>query len=184
MRLRILESRLPPALSQLSAHFADVAFEHEKEAKRPTVPVQHWMVHSVTSVQGAKWAAEKAFDGDPETFWHTSWAEGENAPGHPHHLTIDMGAEYTIVGFSYLPRQDRHVPDGMIEDWRFDVSQNGDDRETAAEGSFGNILNDPTRRITNFTSPKRCRYIRLVSLSGVLGKPYAGAAEINALIQD
>jgi alpha-L-fucosidase len=182
MRLRVLESRLPPAISRVSAHFAEVAFKHEKEAQRPTVPVQQWKVHDVTSVQGDEWAAENAFDGDPNTFWHTSWAEGKNAPGHPHHLAIDMGVDYVIVGFSYLPRQDLHVPDAMIEDWRFDVSQNGDDWQPAAEGSFGNILNDPTRRIAEFASPKRCRYIRLVSLSGVLGKPYAGAAEINALI--
>ncbi len=53
--------------------------------------------------------------------------------------------------------------------------------EIIAEGSFGNILNDPSRRSEYFKQPATCRYIRFVSLSAAQGTPYAGAADIQAL---
>jgi large repetitive protein len=70
--------------------------------------------------------AAAAIDGDMTTFWHSSW---EPAPDDvddaklPHSLTIDLGAAYSIAGFSYLPRQDG--ANGRIGDWEFYVSQDG-----------------------------------------------------------
>src|SRR5262249_42879134 len=53
--------------------------------------------------------ATNAFDGDPNTFWHTEWVH--NLPPHPHDIRIDLGAVYNIVGFRHLPRQD-NIPNG------------------------------------------------------------------------
>jgi len=139
-----------------------------------------WTVVSVSSEHDPKYDARKAFDGDPATFWHTSWKE--NAPGHPHHLAIDLGRTVSISGFSYLPRQDKAVADAMIEQWRLEVSADGKSWTTAEEGTFGNLLNDPSERVIWFDTPRQGRYIRLVSLAGVQGKPYAGAAEIQVFV--
>jgi beta-galactosidase len=54
-----------------------------------------------TSAENA--GAAKAFDGKPETFWHTEWSRRQ-AP-YPHSLTIDLGAPTEIVGVRLLPRQ-------------------------------------------------------------------------------
>lgn len=178
LRLRIIESRLMPAIASVSVHCADPAPILPDEIIL-TVPREGWKIHSVSSEHGG-YDGAKAFDGNPETFWHTYW--GKPPPAHPHHLAIDMGRMFAIVGFTYLPRQDRRIPDSMIEDWRFEVSDDGEIWVEVAQGTFGNIFNDPTRRVERF-KPVTCRYVRLVSLSGADGKPYAGAAEIEVLME-
>jgi len=178
LRLRILESRAAPAIAKISAHYAHPGPVVRGEILL-TVPNSAWKVHSVSSVHSAQWGADKAFDSAPNTFWHSSWANP--VPGHPHHLAIDMGEAHRITGFTYLPRQDGVRSDSMIEDWRFEVSQDGKTWNPVAKGTFGNIFNDPSRRIERFAEPVLSRYFRLVSLSGADGKPYAGAAEIQVL---
>lgn len=86
-----------------------------------------------------------------------------------------------ITGFTYLPRQDRRIPDSMVAAWRIEGSRDGERWETLAEGEFGNIFNDPSRRTAEFERPASIRYFRFVSLRGAEGKPYAGAAEIELL---
>ncbi|MBP7274708.1 MAG: alpha-L-fucosidase [Kiritimatiellae bacterium] len=143
---------------------------------------QGWTLHAVSSEHSAEFAAAKAWDGDPGTYWHTSWNGGDaQAPRHPHHLAIRLGDVTAIGGFTYLPRQDRKIPDAMIEGWAFEVSDDGQTWTRVAEGEFGNIVNDPSLRVERFEKPARARYVRLVSRSGAAGKPYAGAAEFGLL---
>jgi beta-galactosidase len=58
--------------------------------------------------------AENAFDGDPDTFWHTLWSAPHSK--HPHTLIIDLGAERPISAIRILPRQDSDH--GRIKDYR------------------------------------------------------------------
>ena len=108
-------------------------------------------------------------------FLHTFRDKGYE--GHPHRLAVDMGRWYKVSGSTYLPRQDRQVSDSMIGDLRFEVSRDGKNWITAAKGSFGNIVNEPSRRIQYFKKSAKCGYFRLISLSGAEGKPYAGHCE-------
>ncbi|MCK4565399.1 MAG: discoidin domain-containing protein, partial [Verrucomicrobia bacterium] len=133
------------------------------------------------SSEHAGYSAAKAIDGRADTYWHTSWADGH--PGHPHTLAIDMGSTAKISGFTYLPRQDRRIPDSMVAAWRVEGSSDGKRWKTLSEGEFGNILNDPSQRVVDFKIPATIRYFRFVSLRGVDDKPYAGAAEIGLLSQ-
>ena len=132
----------------------------------------------VTSQQKG-WEASKAIDGNSKTFWHTSWTG--NAPSHPHSLTIDTGNELTIGGFAYLPRQDRRIPDGMIEAWKVEVSLDGKKWKKVQSGEFGNLVNDPSERPVYFKKNQKMRYFRLTSLRGARGKQYAAAAELKLL---
>ena len=43
-----------------------------------------------------------AFDGNPNTIWHTQWMTANPTP--PHHVVIDMGTAQTFTGFRYMPR--------------------------------------------------------------------------------
>lgn len=136
-----------------------------------------WKV--TASSEHAGYEAAKAVDGKPSSFWHSSWAEGH--PGHPIHLTIEMPATRRIRGFTYLPRQDKRVPDSMVEAWRIDASIDGKDWKAIGQAEFGNLLNDPSQRVHLFPRSYHTKWLRLVSLRGVQDKPYAGAAEIELL---
>jgi len=48
--------------------------------------------------------ADFAIDGDYNTMWHTPWFD--NPKPHPHSITIDLGEELLIEGFSYTPRNE------------------------------------------------------------------------------
>ncbi|MBK1828147.1 alpha-L-fucosidase [Haloferula rosea] len=138
---------------------------------------QGWKI--TASSEHAGYEATKAIDGDTATFWHSSWAAGH--PAHPIALTIELPETTAIRGFTYLPRQDRRVPDSMVEAWRIETSPDGREWTKLEEGEFGNLLNDPSQRTHLFDEPGRTRWFRFVSLRGAQGKPYAGAAEIELL---
>src|SRR5262249_55269567 len=67
---------------------------------------QQFRVMSVDSQElvGENGAATNAIDGNPATFWHSEWFQ-QTAPL-PHTLVLDLGSQYQIDGFRYLPRQD------------------------------------------------------------------------------
>lgn len=136
-----------------------------------------WKISASSQHEG--YEAAKAIDGDPATFWHSSWADGH--PEHPISLTIELPESRELHGFTYLPRQDKRVPDGMVEGWKIEISADGNIWQEIAKGEFGNLLNDPSQRTFLFPSPHITRWFRFVSLRGVQGKPYAGAAEIELL---
>lgn len=146
------------------------------EARIP-ISRKGWTIVSASSSQKG-YEATMAIDGDPKTFWHTDW--GKKTP-HPHTLVIDTSAEKPIGGFTYLPRQDKAVPDGMIETGEVSLSRDGKSWTAAEPFHFGNLVNDPAQRTFLFKKPATARYFRLVSKSGAAGKPYAGAAEIGLL---
>jgi len=140
----------------------------------------HWKA-TASSEHNQQYSAQMAIDGDPNTFWHTRW--DKPIPNHPHTLTIDLNQTHTITAITYLPRQDRHVPDSMIEQGRIETSLDGKTWKNAGTFTFGNLLNDPSQRTFTLNHPTKARYIRLISLKGAQGKPYAGAAEFGILTQ-
>lgn len=66
-------------------------------------------------VNAGNHAADKVFDLQESTFWHTEYSRQQ--PAFPHQLVIDMGQEQGISGFRYLPRAESGKP-GMIRDYR------------------------------------------------------------------
>ena len=55
---------------------------------------------------------DKVFDLQESTYWMTVAKDA-----YPHQLVIDLGGDYTITGFRYLPRAEKGYP-GMIKDYR------------------------------------------------------------------
>ena len=102
----------------------------------------------------------KAFDGSPNTFWHTAFSAGTTPP--PHEICIDLGAVHPVAGFRYLPRQDGFVV-GNISQYEFYVSLDG-----AAWGTpvtSGTFASSSTEKEVLFLT-KDARYVRLRSLAG------------------
>lgn len=61
--------------------------------------------------------ADKIFDLQESTYWSTV----DNA-SYPHQVVIDLGKEYTVTGFRYLPRAEKNAP-GLIKDYKAYVKQ-------------------------------------------------------------
>ncbi len=99
--------------------------------------------------------AEYLIDGDPETWW----TDQDN------YLTIDLGEEIDLIGFNYLPRQDRWA-EGIIKNFALDVSVNGEDWVTLIDGEFSNISNNPITQQIKIPQTKT-RFIRIRSLATI-----------------
>ncbi|MGB6151994.1 MAG: discoidin domain-containing protein, partial [Pricia sp.] len=57
--------------------------------------------------------------------------------GQPHELVVDLGAEYDVSGFTYIPRQDTS-PNGIVENFQLFLSADGSDWGTpVAAGALG-----------------------------------------------
>ncbi|MDR2948245.1 MAG: DUF1735 domain-containing protein [Prevotella sp.] len=136
-----------------------------------------WQVIDVSSEElngeGANnGAAKYAFDGDGQTFWHTQWQGGEPMP--PHHITVDMGKEVELQGFSYLTRD---FGGAWPKECTIEVSKDNAGWEVAA-----NFTGLPASGATEFRSffpdAVEARYFKMTITAG-----YGGAsthvAEIN-----
>jgi alpha-L-fucosidase len=119
--------------------------------------------------------ASNAIDGDNNTIWQTS----TNTPL-PRSLTVDMGTERRIAGFTYLPRQDRSR-DGVVDTYRFETSTDGKTwTATTESGRFGNIRNNPMLQEVTFPAVA-ARYFRFTALREVGNTGCASAAEISVI---
>ncbi len=115
--------------------------------------------------------AVMAFDGDPETIWHTRWSTGDDP--YPHEIQIDMGQPYKIFDFTYLTRQDGE--NGRIKEYELYISENTEVWGDAV--ATGQFVNTSAPQTITFDVPVIGRYFRLVALSEVNGNPWASAAE-------
>ena len=119
--------------------------------------------------------ASNAIDGDPDTFWHTAYSNGE-AP-YPHEIQIDLQKPVEITGFKYLPRQD--MQNGWFTDYESYVSEDG--KDWGAPAAKGVFPADPAEKTVRFDKPRTGRFIRLVALKGLNDQPWCGIAELDIL---
>jgi hypothetical protein len=138
------------------------------------IPKTDWGLLAVDSEEllGEDGAAINAFDGDPDTFWHTQWLRSDPPP--PHAIEIYLGGSYLIDAFRYLPRQDGGV-NGRIQDYVFYVRSEGGSWIAVASGTF------PDSALEQEVSfaPIQGEYIRLQALTSVDGVPWTSVAEIS-----
>src|SRR5262245_39959710 len=151
------------------------AFSNEVSVTPGAIPQQQMRVVSVDSQEliGENGAATNAIDSNPATFWHTAWAQ-QTAPL-PHTLVLDLGGQYQVDGFRYLPRQDGS-PNGTIAGYQFYVSSDGTTWGSAV--AAGTLAADTSEKTVRFTA-KAGRYVRLVAVSEINGQPWTSAAELN-----
>ena len=133
------------------------AFSNEVSVTLPTnpptnppggglIPQQQMRVVSVDSQElvGENGVATNAIDGNPATFWHTQWSQ-QTAPL-PHTLVLDLGGQYQVDGWRYLPRQDGS-PNGTIAGYQVYVSPDGTTWGTAvAAGTLAANTSEKTVR--------------------------------------
>lgn len=80
----------------------------------------------------------------------------------PAELTIDLGRNHSLTGFTYLPAQNNtdHTP---ITEYQFEVSKDANNWTAVSRGEFSNIVNSPVLQIKDFPATEG-RYIRLKAL--------------------
>jgi hypothetical protein len=88
---------------------------------------------------------------------------------------LDLGARYQVDGLRYLPRQDGN-PNGTIASYQFYVSDDGSTWGSAV--AAGTLAANTSEKTVRFTA-KTGRFVRLIALSEINGKPYTSAAELN-----
>ena len=118
--------------------------------------------------------ASKIIDGNTSTVWHQ---RGNKKM--PIDLVIDLGKKYNVIGFKYLPDQNRWSS-GIITSYEFYVSEDNMDWKLVNEGEFSNIKNNPVWQIKNFPQAN-ARYIKLKAIKNTLGNNVAGYAEVDVI---
>jgi len=142
----------------------------------PRIEKKDWKLVEADSEETDEGPAIAAFDGNPDTYWHTRY--DPTVAKYPHHLTVDMGKSESINGFRYVPRQDGGA-NGRVKGYEFYVSTDGVNwGEPIAKGTLPNV-NKGTR--VPFDHAVTARYFRFVALSEQSGGPWATAAEIDVL---
>lgn len=174
VRLRVTQSPVCPALSDFGLYLAPELPEMGFAGQVRPQDRRGWQVTASFQAEGN--SPQAAIDGDPQTFWHTHDSRrGES--GLPQSLTLDLGREKTLKGFTALPRQDgtRH---GMVDRYRAETSLDGKTWQKAAEGEFSNIGANPIEQTVLFSQPTKARYLRLTALHAV-ERNHASFAEIG-----
>jgi len=143
------------AAKAYNSNGTESAFSNEVSVTLPTptpvggIPQQQMRVVSVDSQElvGENGAATNAIDGNPATFWHTEWAQ-QTAPL-PHTLILDLGRQYQVDGFRYLPRQDGGT-NGTIAGYEVYVGSNSTAWGTAV--AAGTLAADTSEKTVRFTA--------------------------------
>lgn len=171
------EGIYPVTLSVSNAVGSDVITKSSYITATAYVPRTGWSVKYVDSQESVseKSPATNVFDGSTSTYWGTDYSSTN--PACPHEIQIDMGANYTISGFSYLPRQDN--PNGRIAKYEFYVSVDGTNWTLTNSGTWPNST---TEQAPNFTQNYTVRYVRLKALSEVNGNKWTTVAELKVKI--
>lgn len=121
--------------------------------------------------------AANAVDGNPNTIWHTAWYNS-SVPKHPHEIQVDLGSARNISGVALLPRQTGSV-NGMIKSVQVYVSNTAGNWGSAVySGNLGSARSD---QVIAFAA-KNGRYVRIVALSEINGKPWTSLAELRVKI--
>jgi len=119
---------------------------------------------------------ELAIDGDPSTLWHTNW---EPMARPPHYLILDLKESVHLLGMTYLPRQD--MTNGGIA--RYEIYVSADGKEWGKPVAAGTWPNDDSLQTVRFSEPRDARFVKLLALSEVSGRPFASTAEIDIIVQ-
>ena len=141
------------------------------------VPKNGWSLYRVDSEEtvGEDGKAINSFDGNSATIWHTEWYR-RTAPL-PHEIQVNLGAEYNVAGFRYLPRQDGEV-NGRIGQHEFYLSGDGQSWNRVATGFFTNAS---AEKEVLLAEAFPARYVALRALTEVNGNPWTSMAELTVL---
>jgi alpha-L-fucosidase len=123
--------------------------------------------------------AENAIDDDLSNMWHSQWYNP--SVKHPHFISVDMGENLTIHGFTYTPRHG-NSKSGTVERYDFFVSTDGKNwKAVITNGVFDNMRNSPVYQEVRFSKPVEAHYFKFQSRAGINNEDWISAAEVGVL---
>jgi endo-alpha-N-acetylgalactosaminidase len=143
---------------------------------REPSPLQKLGAVVVASNHHPSHSPDLAIDGNPSTIWHTNW---EPMAQPPHHLILDLKKPVRVRGLTYLPRQD--MANGRIGKFELYATVIGQSwGEPIASGQWPN---DAPLKTIRLEEGVEARFLKLVALSEVQGRPFAAVAEVDILVE-
>lgn len=138
-------------------------------------PRSQWLATADSAeIVGEDGKAANVLDGDPTTIWHTGWSSGDVPL--PHTLTLDTLASRSITALTYTPRPASGGRNGVIGQFRIEISADATTWTTPATGTFADASTPTTVPFGAVTA----RYVRLVALTEAGGRgAWSSAAEID-----
>ena len=121
--------------------------------------------------------ASNAIDDNTKTIWHTQYSDINPDPPFHHEIVVDMGLEYNVSKFTYLPEQDGEVT-GWVKDFELYFSNDTSTWTNPIKGTFKNISTAQSVDI-GIDTPRKGRYFKFRPLSEQNALPWAGAAELS-----
>jgi beta-galactosidase len=132
-----------------------------------------WKLISADSYQGGN-EAEKAFDNNTSTFWHTAWGASESRC--PHILVIDMNKIYEVTAFTYTARTDGNA-NGMVKAYEVYLSLDG--KTWGNPVVSGEFKNTTAMQVAKLPTAKKGRYLKFVAKSEINNNAWTSASEIG-----
>lgn len=114
-----------------------------------------------------------AFDENPATYWKSADNEIPS-------LTVDLGRSMPLSGFAYTPPTDD--ASGMMAKGIVWTSNDGKQWDNAGQFDFGNLINDPSRRLFYLDKQRMARYVRIQPLEIANNGKNVCVAEIDVWI--
>jgi alpha-L-fucosidase len=137
-----------------------------------------WKIVESTASASA-FPASYAVDGNNSTMWHTPWSE--NAMPMPQSITIDLGEELKLKGFSYTPRNDGNFS-GTALRYSFDISTDGINWATIIDKQlFNNMDNNPSKQVIHFDQMESANFIKFTSHESIFGESWLSVAELGVI---
>ncbi|HQG49158.1 MAG TPA: discoidin domain-containing protein, partial [Sedimentisphaerales bacterium] len=160
---------------QFSPRF-NMTVEQLRGLFREPSPLQKLGAVAVASNHHPSHGPDLAIDGNPSTIWHTNW---EPMAQPPHHLILDLKKPVRIRGLTVLPRQD--MTNGRIA--RFELYASVVGKPWGEPIASGQWPNDAQLKTIRLEEPVEARFLKLVALSEVQGRPFAAVAEVDILLE-
>lgn len=130
---------------------------------------KRWQVIGYSSQQEGQ-EASRIIDADKNTNWVSD-------NGKRQFVSLDLGEEKALHGFAYTPHA--FTKECMIEKGLIRISTDGKQWRDYEPFEFGNLINDPTRRVHYFKQPVIARFVQLQSLEIAGNGQSAGMAELD-----
>lgn len=152
-------------------------FASTSTSVKGTAPRAAWAVIA-SSEQGGS-AADRLFDGDPQTDWHSRY--GENQPLPPHWVGLEFGVPQKLEGVRYVPRQGGFT-NGVARKYRVEVRKPSGNWEGAGTGESREEVAKERKPIeVKFPAPLEVEAFRFVIESDWSGGGFGTGGEIEPM---
>ncbi|TXH20783.1 MAG: alpha-1,3/4-fucosidase [Chitinophagaceae bacterium] len=129
----------------------------------------NWLVKVVSS-ETQTHKAKMAIDNNAKTWWQSN-ADPKAS------IVIFLGDLYTIKSFAYTPQTQN--AEGMMAKGKVEMSNDGERWIPAGSFSFGNLINDPSKRKFFFEKPVSGKFVRITAIETANGSNSVSIAELD-----